>query len=164
MKGKIIYLGLAVGLGLAVLLRFALASHFFNSGAAQPSLAVSTLQAPLKPVSDEDVTRVAATAPPVAAASPALAAVAEGQTAAAGGGSDGKTVIPPDGKTVLPMDGKTALPPVGELVGQRPDSVIPGEAGPPVEYLNKNSNPLLTPPNPANVSGPLVSGEVPNPR
>jgi len=75
-----------------------------------------------------------------------------------GSQGDGKeTLASTDGKETL---GKETLPPVGELVGQRLDSVNPGQAGPPVEYLNKNpANPLLTPPNPVNVSGPVVSAE-----
>ena len=102
--------------------------------------------------------------PPVAAAKPALPAI--------GAGPDGKEVLAEsDGKTVLPGDGKETigketLPPVGELVGQRTDSVNPGHSGPPIEYLNNtppSSNPLLTPPNPVNVSGPVVSAETRSP-
>lgn len=81
--------------------------------------------------------------------------------------SDGKSVLPAvgenDGKTVLPPSGKEVLPPVAELIGQKPPEVDPAAPVAPPEYyesnLNKGSNPLLNPPNPVNVSGPVVSNE-----
>jgi len=97
--------------------------------------------------------------PATCAATPVPPAIGSQET-------DGKELIPPDGKTVLPPDGKEALPPVGELVGQRSQSVDPGHAGPPTEFLNKQAaspSPLLTPPNPFNVSGPVVSAETRSP-
>jgi len=79
--------------------------------------------------------------------------------------SDGKTVLPPvgeDGKTVIPTDGKESLPPVGQFINSQPQNVDPSQVGPPTEYRNTNSrNPLLSPPNPNNVAGPIVSQEAP---
>jgi hypothetical protein len=84
-----------------------------------------------------------------------------GKLTPASAGNDGKTVQAPDGKTVLPFDGKETLPPVGQLAGQNIYAVNPAISGAPVEFLNKN--PLLNPPNPVNVSGPVVSAETKSP-
>jgi len=69
--------------------------------------------------------------------------------------SDGKTEIPPDGKETI---GKETLPPVGESIGSLPQEVEPGNTSAPPEYLGK-AKALLSPPNPVNVSGPVVSEE-----
>ena len=118
----------------------------------QPAL----IQQPTARVATEVQVVKAATC--AATPAPALAAVGSQEP-------DGKQVLAvSDGKTVLPTDGKETLPPVGELVGQRTNSVDPGHTGPPTEYLNKEtSNPLLTPPNPVNISGPVVSPETKSP-
>lgn len=96
------------------------------------------------------------TAPLIGAQGPKLASIAEPPQS----GPDGKEVIAPDGKEVIPPDGKETLPAVGQLLPSgKPASVNPNNGGPPVEFLNKNKNPLLTPPNPQNVAGPVVSAE-----
>jgi len=100
-------------------------------------------------------------APQTAAASARPApkpAVATPAPSAPSAEADGKTVLPSDGKTVLPTDGKESLPPVGERVGQRTDMIDPSHNGAPAEYY-KGSNPLLTPPSPQNIQGPVVSSE-----
>jgi len=105
-------------------------------------------------------------APVIGAQGPKLASIAEPPQS----GPDGKETIAPDGKEVIPPDGKETigketLPPVGQLLPSGlPQSVDPAAGGPPTEYVNKNTNsnnnnPLLTEPNPQNVSGPVVSAE-----
>jgi len=88
---------------------------------------------------------------------------AEPATADTAADSDGKTVIP-DGKETVGKEtiGKEALPPVGESIGVRAEMVSLLSPSAPPEYLGKpnaNNNALLTPPNPVNVSGPVVSAE-----
>jgi len=103
-------------------------------------------------------------APLIGAQGPKLASIAEPPQSGPDGketvGSDGKEVIPPDGKETV---GKETLPPVGQLMPSGlPQSVDPANGGPATEYINKNdnnNNPLLTPPNPQNVAGPVVSAE-----
>ena len=103
-------------------------------------------------------------APVIGAQGPKLASIAEPPQS----GPDGKETIAPDGKEVIPPDGKETigketLPPVGQLLPSGlPQSVDPANGGPATEYINKNdnnNNPLLTPPNPQNVAGPVVSAE-----
>ncbi|HEX4084197.1 MAG TPA: hypothetical protein VHY22_04745 [Chthoniobacteraceae bacterium] len=95
-----------------------------------------------------------------ASPTPAAPGVTPAATAAP---PDGKETLPPDGKETLAPDGKETLgketlPPVGEFVGERPESVDPGPNTAPAEYYKK-ANPLLTPPSLQNVGGPVVSPE-----
>lgn len=161
MKRKLIYAGL--GLAVLILVELFFTGHLWNgsqphalgAGAgAQPALAPGLTRV-------SSTTQVAPTVtppPPIAEVSPASA----GQPSSSGTSSKG--YLAGDGKTVLPMEGKEVLPPVGEGIGQA-GGVNPAPGEPPVEFLNKSTpSPLLSAPNPVNVSGPLVSGEVPNPR
>jgi hypothetical protein len=78
-------------------------------------------------------------------------------------GSTSYTVAEADGKEVIPTDGKEILAPVGSYLPNRLDAVDPSNGSAPTEFLNKTNsnskNQLLTPPNPQNVAGPVVSAE-----
>ena len=143
--------GLSVAVIAAVMARSLLISPAGLSAGQQPALDRLS-------VSQTDPKLQEHKAAACAAATPVLQAI--GSQA-----PDGKEVLPEsDGKTVLPADGKETLPPVAELVGQRTDSVDPGHLGPPIEFLNKTpSSPLLSPPSPGNVSGPVVSTDTKGP-
>ena len=99
---------------------------------------------------------------PAAAPVPGLPPITE-YTGTNSTAPDGKEVIGPDGKEVLPPDGKETLGPVGEYIpSTRPAAVNPVNGAPTIEFLNNtpnSNNPLLTPPNPQNVGGPVVSPE-----
>lgn len=154
-----IYVALALGLISAFILRAALVSSARTKGGENPppvaEMAVNA-SGQIQPVKDE-----AAPAPgaPAVAAPVAPAAGPGAQTANQAEESDGKSVLAADGKETL---GKETLPPVGEMVGARTNSVNAGQFGPPTEFLNRTSpqsNPLLNPPNPVNIGGPVVSAE-----
>lgn len=171
MSRKIIYIGLGVGLVCTILLRAALVPGARTDNPAV-ELAENTSTAwQMQPVADTAAPAPATQPAPVAQksvpAKPAPEAIASDKAILAAG--DGKETLPAvgeDGKEVLPADGKESLPPVGELIGQRTgQQVDPNAYGPPVEFLNRpssggsSSNPLLNPPNPVNVGGPVVSAD-----
>lgn len=84
-------------------------------------------------------------AKPVPSVSPLLNTPAPGSAVA-----DGKMALPPS---------KEVVEPVGELVGSPSNAIFSRPGDPPGEYLNKPDNRLLSPPNPQNTGGPVVSNE-----
>ena len=130
--------------------------------APMPEIAIANA-VPGQPVHSEAVTTVNPIVPGADAKKAACSA--SGTSTDKKADSDGKTVMAGDGKEVLPGDGKDTkevLPPVGESIGSRSQVIDAANPGAPPEYLPSNTpKPLLTPPNPTNVSGPVVSPEIP---
>jgi hypothetical protein len=152
---------IVIGVGLGLLCGVILKSGLIHNDnvawhLADPSTAPATVAQTSTIPAQNTVQPVSA---PIVAQGPKLASISEPPQS----GPDGKEVIPPDGKEVIPPDGKETLPPVGELLPSgRPAEVNQSNGAPPVEFLNKNNNhtdPLLDPPNPQNVGGPVVSPE-----
>jgi hypothetical protein len=162
MIGKNIASVLGICLISMLLWRIAPFSRVKSSATVQP---LSAQPAVLKSANIGEKTQRATTLPPQAVLPP-ISDGHDGKEVLASDGRDGKTVLESDGKTVLPTEGKETLSPVGELTGQRGEAVAPATGGPPTEFLNKTAagNPLLTPPNPVNVSGPVVSAETKAPQ
>jgi len=141
--------GAALGVVCGLILRSAFSKSAPASNSADPPApAVQTDAQAIQPVAS------GTDAPPPPPGVVASDSGGDGKTVLPG---DGKTVLPEEGKTVLPTEGKETLPPVAELFNSQPQMVDQNPVGPPTEYLR--NNPLLTPPSPVNVSGPVVSPE-----
>jgi hypothetical protein len=154
---------LIVVVGLGIVCGFVLRSAFSKStkgdapgtGDVAQNNAAPQAQAPAPAPAQSQ----APTSAPVATPAPAPIAEYEDKTA---NSSDGKETLAPDGKETVGKEtvGKEALPPVGESIGVRPEALSLLNPGAPTEYLGTpKNNPLLAPPNPVNVSGPVVSAE-----